>query len=194
MKIKRVGAYILDLIIVAFLSSLVAMIPIFNYDAKEVADKTLNYYEKYIGEDTGSADPDETALLEEYHEIAASTSPLTVITSFVTFIYFGVIAYICSGQTLGKKIMKIKVVPVSGKHLNPSLFILRSLLITSTIPNIVSTLALPLLKPTTWITFSGIIEQIQECLMLVILGFVIFREDERGLHDLICKTKVVETK
>lgn len=192
MKLKRVLAYLLDIIFVAFISAIVAMIPVFNYNANEITDKTFAYYEAYLGENTGSSDPDESELIEQYYEIEKSAASLTIITAFVTFIYFGVIAYIWNGQTLGKKIMKIKVVPINGNKLNPSLFILRSLLITTTIPSLINAITLSLLDATTWYTLSGVISQIQDCIGLIILGFVIFRDDERGLHDLICKTKVTE--
>ena len=90
--------------------------------------------------------------------------------------------------------MKIKVVPIKGNKLNPGLFILRTLLITSIIPNLISVISIFYLSPNTWYNLTGIISQIQEFFFLIILGFMIFRDDERGLHDLICQTKVIDTK
>ena len=96
------------------------------------------------------------------------------------------------GQTLGKKIQKIKVVPVEGKELNPHLFILRSVILTNLFPQIASICAILFLKEKQWILASGIISNISLTITFALVMVLIFRNDERSLHDLICKTKVIE--
>ena len=168
------------------------MIPIFKYDHVKVEEQTNELYSSIL--ETGSADVDEDILVTGLYNLERSSTSLTAITTFVTFIYFGVAAFINNGRTLGKMIMKIKVVPIKGNKLNPGLFILRTLLITSIIPNLISVISIFYLSPNTWYNLTGIISQIQEFFFLIILGFMIFRDDERGLHDLICQTKVIDTK
>ena len=41
---------------------------------------------------------------------------------------------------------------------------------------------------------SGILNRINMIIIFAIMGTIIFREDERGLHDLLAKTRVVSTK
>lgn len=192
MKLKRIFTYFIDLFFVSLISSIIVMIPIFKYDPVKVEEQTNELYSSIL--ETGSADVDEDILVTRLYNLERSSTSLTAITTFVTFIYFGVAAFINNGRTLGKMIMKIKVVPIKGNKLNPGLFILRTLLITSIIPNLISVISIFYLSPNTWYNLTGIISQIQELFFLIILGFMIFRDDERGLHDLICQTKVIDTK
>lgn len=192
MKLKRIFTYFIDLFFVSLISSIIVMIPIFKYDHVKVEEQTNELYSSIL--ETGSADVDEDILVTRLYNLERSSTSLTAITTFVTFIYFGVAAFINNGRTLGKMIMKIKVVPIKGNKLNPGLFILRTLLITSIIPNLISVISIFYLSPNTWYNLTGIISQIQEFFFLIILGFMIFRDDERGLHDLICQTKVIDTK
>ncbi len=192
MKLKRIFTYFIDLFFVSLISSIIVMIPIFKYDPVKVEEQTNELYSSIL--ETGSADVDEDILVTGLYNLERSSTSLTAITTFVTFIYFGVAAFINNGRTLGKMIMKIKVVPIKGNKLNPGLFILRTLLITSIIPNLISVISIFYLSPNTWYNLTGIISQIQEFFFLIILGFMIFRDDERGLHDLICQTKVIDTK
>lgn len=192
MKLKRIFTYFIDLFFVSLISSIIVMIPIFKYDHVKVEEQTNELYNSIL--ETGSADVDEDILVTELYNLEKSSTSLTAITTFVTFIYFGVAAFINNGRTLGKMIMKIKVVPIKGNKLNPGLFILRTLLITSIIPNLISVISIFYLSPNAWYNLTGIISQIQEFFFLIILGFMIFRDDERGLHDLICQTKVIDTK
>ena len=192
MKLKRIFTYFIDLFFVSLISSIIVMIPIFKYDPVKVEEQTNELYSSIL--ETGSADVDEDILVTRLYNLERSSTSLTAITTFITFIYFGVAAFINNGRTLGKMIMKIKVVPIKGNKLNPGLFILRTLLITSIIPNLISVISIFYLSPNTWYNLTGIISQIQEFFFLIILGFMIFRDDERGLHDLICQTKVIDTK
>lgn len=192
MKLKRIFTYFIDLFFVSLISSIIVMIPIFKYDHVKVEEQTNKLYSSIL--ETGSADVDEDILVTGLYNLERSSTSLTAITTFVTFIYFGVAAFINNGRTLGKMIMKIKVVPIKGNKLNPGLFILRTLLITSIIPNLISVISIFYLSPNAWYNLTGIISQIQEFFFLIILGFMIFRDDERGLHDLICQTKVIDTK
>lgn len=192
MKLKRIFTYFIDLFFVSLISSIIVMIPIFKYDHVKVEEQTNELYSSIL--ETGSADVDEDILVTGLYNLERSSTSLTAITTFVTFIYFGVAAFINNGRTLGKMIMKIKVVPIKGNKLNPGLFILRTLLITSIIPNLISVISIFYLSPNAWYNLTGIISQIQEFFFLIILGFMIFRDDERGLHDIICQTKVIDTK
>lgn len=192
MKLKRIFTYFIDLFFVSLISSIIVMIPIFKYDHVKVEEQTNELYSSIL--ETGSADVDEDILVTGLYNLERSSTSLTAITTFITFIYFGVAAFINNGRTLGKMIMKIKVVPIKGNKLNPGLFILRTLLITSIIPNLINVISIFYLSPNTWYNLTGIISQIQEFFFLIILGFMIFRDDERGLHDLICQTKVIDTK
>lgn len=188
MKIKRVFAYIIDYGIVYLISALLLMIPVFSYDQ----EKYLEYYKEYT---TIPEKITEETINNQYtilYKMTKLSKNSLVIEGIVTFTYFGIVAYLLKGQTLGKKAQKIKVVPLEGKELNPHLFMLRSVILTNLIPKIASIIAIMTLKEKQWILASGIISNISLTITFTLIAFLIFREDERSLHDIICKTKVIE--
>lgn len=191
MKLKRITAYILDILFVYFIAAALFMLPIFKNDYKNYMDTTTEYIE-YIAT-LGSGEADRDIELDYVYSISKSSQPLSIITCGLLFLYFGVFAYILKGQTLGKKIMKLKVVPDKGKNLDVNLFMIRTIILTNLLPKIASIIVLTKLSPSNWLIAENIISEISNIITFLILGFMIFRDDERGLHDLICKTKVVES-
>lgn len=188
MKIKRVFAYIIDYGIVYLISALLLMIPVFSYDQ----EKYLEYYKEYT---TIPEQITEETINNQYtilYKMTKLSKNSLVVEGIVTFTYFGIVAYLLKGQTIGKKAQKIKVVPLEGKELNPHLFMLRSVILTNLIPKIASIIAIMTLKEKQWILASGIISNISLTITFILIAFLIFREDERSLHDIICKTKVIE--
>lgn len=193
MKIKRIIAYVIDMAIVYLISSVILTMPIVNYDTK----KHLEYYEEYTDVLLSSEELTEEAIDKQYtlmYKMSYLAKNSLVVQALVTFGYFGIAAYLMKGQTLGKKIQKIKVVPISGQDMNPHLFILRSAILTNLIPQIASIISIYFLKQSAWITAESIIGNISMMITWALVLVLIFRNDERSLHDLICKTKVIEVK
>lgn len=194
MKIKRILAYLIDSFIVMILATLLFSL-CFKNSYNNYLDTSLEYFDELEKiEYSGSGDEDLSTLNELLYKTNKSAESLLVLKIGITFIYFGIIAYLLKGQTLGKKIFKIKVVSVDKKELNPSLFILRSVILTNLIPQIISLLVLMFASQSTWEVITNYIGYLEYIIIFIIIGFVIFRDDERGLHDLIAHTKVISTK
>ncbi len=193
MKLKRIIAYIFDIFLVSIISSLA--FSLFTSSEK------LNEYEDLYNEsaevlfNVGSGEVSEDTLIDLTYRMQLATKSSQIINIGLLIIYFGVFGYLKKGQTLGKKIMKIKVAPVGNKkELNPSLYMLRSVLVTNLIPKLIALIALLVCSKNTWYEITNITSNISSLLLFIMVGFMIFRDDERGLHDLICQTKVISTK
>lgn len=192
MKIKRILAYAIDIIIVNIIASLIFMLPIFENDYQTYTEKTEEYTNYILN--IGSGELDYDIELDYAYTITQSSQPLLIITSGLLILYFGVFAYFFKGQTLGKKITKLKVVSIDKDKLNPNLFMIRAIILTNLLPKIASIISIMYLSKSKWIIAENIIAQISNLILFIIIGFMIFRDDERGLHDVICKTKVIDTK
>lgn len=188
MKIKRIAAYIIDYGIVYLISAILLMIPAFSFNQEQY----LEYYEEYMNIPTEITEETMNKQYSLLYDMTKLSKNSLIIEATVTFAYFGIAAYLMKGQTLGKKLKKIKVVSTNDKELNPHLFMLRSVILTNIIPKIASILAIFFLKEKNWILAEGLISNISITITFVLIAFLIFREDERSLHDLICKTKVIE--
>ncbi len=190
MKIKRVVAYLLDFFLVTFISTLIFYLPIFHKDFEEYNKYSQTEVDIVMGKDEKEYSEDELNTLE--YNLNRSMLPVLIINLGMLNIYFGVLQYCFNGQTLGKKLMKIRVVSNEKKKINPSLFMLRSVLVSNSIPSLINILLLLFVSKETWVEYYSYCGLLQSTLTLLMLGFVLFREDERGLHDLISNTKVIK--
>lgn len=191
MKVKRVFAYIIDIIIVYLISAIILSIPVISYDTEEY----MNYYKEYtkvISETKEMTDDVIDSQNKLMYKMSYLAKNSLVIQAIVTFGYFGIAAYLMEGQTIGKKIQKIKVVSNDNKELNQHLFILRSVILTNLIPQVASIIAIFTLKQNNWIIAESIIGNISLVISFALILVLIFRTDERSIHDIICKTKVIE--
>jgi len=134
-------------------------------------------------------------IVEDYdYELSKTGVSNSVITLVCTLLYFGVIQYFLKGQTIGKKILKLKVVSASDKELNILNYILRSLIVNDVLLNIVGILFLVLTSKSVYLQANNIVGILISITEAVIIFLVMTREDQRGLHDLLFNTKVISTE
>lgn len=187
---ERLGSYILDSFIVSIIFSLICMgISTTESNTKKMMaelddklmDKTITV-EQYA---------------EEYQELLYDYQKenilVTSISISLTIAYYAIFQYMNKGQTLGKKIMRIKVV---DKDTEKPLTILKGCLRSTFIYNILSgTICIPLLyilkENTYFITYSMLVI-IEMIFILISAMFVLYRKDKRGLHDIITNTVVIK--
>ena len=138
MKIKRLFAYILDIIIITMISSLIfSMFDSARVAYQQTSQELLDFFQT-----SGSAQIDMDVLNDLLYRNAYDSRILTIIEMAVTVLYFGVIQFIANGQTLGKYLLKIRVKAVDDKTLNPGLFILRTIVLHNVLFNLISVIGL----------------------------------------------------
>ncbi len=191
MKFKRLVAYLIDITIISFIASLIMNLPILNTDYEEYQKTITKYTEKIMN--SGSEDLTKEDLIDITYNIQVSSQSVSIITIGLLIIYFGVIGFLCKGQTIGKKIMHLQIVSSNENPINPGLFILREIIVTNVIPRVALIIVTMYFTSSTWYNLTSIIGNIEYLIIFIIFGFMIFRDDERGLHDIICKTKVIQT-
>lgn len=240
--IKRVLAYMIDLIIIITITSLITYIPIFDkkmdsYEKKynEYQDKYNEYadylklleesykddeideeeYTKLTGEEKYQTNIKEyyednkisqgeykkivNELNEDYSTIANNyTYKLnklgsfnSIITLICTLLYFGIFQYLLKGQTIGKKILKLKVVSASNKKINILNYILRSLIVNDILLNGVGVIFLLTTSKKVYLQANNILGILISISEAIIIFLVVSRDDHRGLHDLLFNTQVI---
>lgn len=118
----------------------------------------------------------------------------SIVTLSTTLVYFGIIAYIFKGQTLGKKLLNLQIVSANDKKLTIFNYLLRSLIVNNVLLNGINLIFLGFASKETFLSCNNIISLLVSLIEATIIYLVIIRTDHRGLHDLICNTKVIETK
>lgn len=187
---KRVLAYLVDILIITIISSLLTMfIPASDEYTKASEKLTI------VMEDYTSGEIEDEEYLEKVNDISyvlnKESLSVSIVTVVITTIYFVVIAYYMNGQTLGKKLMKIKIISTSDSKLSMNKLLLRSLIIDSILLNVISILTILFMSKSLYLKTYDIISTIFGIIYIGIFAMILFRQDGMGLHDIIAKTKVV---
>ena len=146
------------------------------------AEKKLESYKKEYAEN-----------IKKYnYELTMNSVFPTVMSMCVVILYFGILQYFMNGQTLGKKLMKIRVVKNKEGKLNIVNFILRCIILNGVIANIIIVIFVKVLSVNDFYNASYIVSNMQSIIELIILIMIFMTADNRGLHDYIANTKIVE--
>lgn len=187
---KRMGAFILDYFIIVLAISLIT-VGFSNNKTEELANEMSKLLENYQkGEITFNDYKDKT--YEINYELQKSNLTINVVSVTLYVGYFIIFATLNKGQTLGKKILKIKVVNKDGNI--PSIWnmLLRSLFIYNIISALFSIIFVNLLNINTFTYIYTIIGYVEFFVIFVSFFMVTYRKDGRGLHDIIAGTNVIE--
>ena len=131
----------------------------------------------------------------QYADITKKVDKLEIVDNLLNFIYiimlFVYIPFFLKGQTLGMKLAKIKVVKSNGDKARMLDYLFRSLLIYMLGYLLITITCLFLVSSLTYLIVS-IISAILVFLLVIISTFMIlYRNDQRGLHDILTRTKII---
>ena len=182
---RRILAYFIDILLVTFAASMLASISYLN----PKLDKYNEIYEEYTKLiETDITEIDQDQLNDLNYKLEKNNIYGAIISITLTFAYFVVFQKYNDGQTLGKKLTKIKI---EG---NKSLisYLLRSLVLHNIFINGLKLILILNMSQAKYISISRILYVVELFIEVTILTMVLMREDKRGLHDLIADTKVVD--
>lgn len=184
---KRIFAYMIDyFIILLVLSFITANINV----GSDITEKVNNLTNEYKNGNITIEEYNEEVLPLNY-ELTKRKLPVNVITCVIIIGYYIVFAYFNKGQTLGKKICKIRVVNDKGERASIWNILIRSLFIYGIITTLYSLISINFLDIESF-NYSVSVVSVIECLFIVIsLLMMLYKKDGRGLHDIIAKTKVI---
>ena len=135
--VQRFIAFLLDICI---LSSIASLISYPFLDAKSIDKLNKNSSEVIEKYTTGEIDMD--TYVDEVkgisYQLSQKQGVVSLVTLFLAVLYFIVYQYYNNGQTIGKKLMKIKVVSSTDKEITMNSFIFRSLIVNSILVDMIS--------------------------------------------------------
>ena len=195
MKFKRLIAFLLDMILVYIFANLLFMV-CFN----DSYVKNLKSSEEYLSTinsilEANKKEKDKQVILDKTKEInynfLKSGTTLTIITLTIEIMYFVFAQYFNKGQTLGKKLMKIRIKQQDEEKLNAGLFVLRESVLFVLPIQIIDVICLISTKMNTYFIINNATTNIQNLITIAIIAFILFRSDGRGLHEMLSHTEVV---
>ena len=186
----RLTAYIIDVIIISLITSIIfTSIPTNNKELEKqlssLQDEVLSNnitYEEFVDE-----------YQDLYYKNKKDTMTQSAITLTITIAYFVIFQYMNKGQTIGKKILHLRVVDNNTeKPLSIFKELIRSLLIWNILSGTLGIVLIYILNKESYITSYLIISSLESIFIFITAMFTLYRKDNRGLHDIIINSKVIK--
>lgn len=190
-EFKRVLSYIIDLLVVLLITSLICLIipkennlykvqESMNLLNEQILKKEINfptYFNNY------------SILI---HEIDGYNYINYIVTLIIIILYFIILPKLLKGQTIGMKLLKLRLIEKNKDEISLRTLIIRSLIFNG-ILYFIGLIILHLLFNDKIYFISVIILGIIQILLVITSCFmIIYRKDKRGLHDILSSSKVIE--
>lgn len=186
----RLVAHVVDVIIVSMVASLICyFIPMNNYN--ELQQELTSVQEKFLNEEISEKEYfNQTALIS--YDLDYAAVPSYIVQVALLILYYVVFQFYNKGQTIGKKLMKIRVVACDEKcELTINDYIYRSVILNALLANFLIIIFVLFLDRNYYFYTSFTLQIVQIVLSLITIFMVLFKKDGRGLHDMVAHSKVV---
>ena len=185
---KRFLAFIIDSIIISFVCTLIVMPFLDSNKINKLSDNTKSIVEDYTNNKISIEEYTDQLNNIEY-QLSKEMGLYSLLMLVVGISYYGIYQYKTS-KTLGKKLMHIKLDSNDGElTLNQVLF--RCLIINCLIFSFIELVFLVFANSSIYLVASSTLHMIYYFILISSFFMITFRKDKRGLHDVICNTKVV---
>lgn len=187
MNKKRFLAFILDMIILGFISWIIYMIIPDNQNVINL-EKELNIVSNNFFNQTINFKEYFNQVISINLDLSKANLLYSILDIVLTIIYFIGLPLNNSNQTLGMKAMKIKL---SG-DVNFNNLLIRVFIINGVLISLLSIALIYVMSAKAYFITTFILAIIQFVLMVACIVTVVNSKDNRGLHDKLSKTHIEE--
>lgn len=188
---KRVLAYLIDIILVSIVATLIAL-PFRTESIKKVDNQIVEVTQKAL-QGKIKAEAYTVQLNELAYQKAKLDGISNIIVILISVLNFIVYQGITKGQTIGKKLLKIKIIKINGNELTFNDLIFRNLLNNFIFFDILLAV-FALIGRKTYIYGYKSINIIETILIIVSVFMIAVRKDGRSIMDLLTNTMVVKVE
>ena len=187
---QRVLAFLIDLVLLSIICSLITMFVPVNDTATKLYEEQNRVLEGYVD---GSVSMKEyvNQMVDLGYDISRQTVIVSIVTIVISLLYYVVYPCYNNGQTLGKKLMKIKIKKTNDTELSMNDLLIRSMINNSILVNIINVILVLFLSKNLYLSTSSLVSFIQYLVLIISLIMIAFTKNAQGLHDKVCKTEVV---
>lgn len=188
---KRFLAYLVDIILVSIVATIIAL-PFRTESIEKVDNQIIEVTQKAL-QGKIKTEAYTTQLNELAYQKAKLDGISNIIIILISVLNFIVYQGITKGQTIGKKLLKIKIVKINGNELTFNDLIFRNLLNNFIFFDILlAVFALIGRKP--YIYGYRSINIVETILLIVSVFMIAIRKDGRSVMDLLTNTMVVKVE
>ena len=184
---ERIGAYIIDLLIVGFLTSIIT----YAVPAREnnTGDELFNLINNYKTGEISSSE-----YYKEYQDIVYKSNKEgvseTALGLVITIAYFAIFEYLNKGKTIGKLALGLKTVTKDNREPKFINILLRSLVPFGILTTTINLILINSVKKAIYLKVYPIVGLFETMFILVTIVLIAKKRD--GLHDLLAGTKVIK--
>ena len=186
---KRLLAYVIDTIILTLIIGVLSSV-VSNKQYEKASEEYMRLQESYMKQEITITEY-QNDIKPIVYDMQKSSVTINTVSVLLSIAYFIVFQYLNRGQTIGKKLMRIKI---TENNKEPSLkaMVIRTIIINSILTGILNIVLIYLLNKNTYYTGYQIVSYIELAFAFISALFIIYRKDKLGLHDIIAKTEVIE--
>lgn len=194
---QRLLAYLIDIFIVSFIFSIFSVfIP--NNEISEYNKKLSDAESKMIETMQSGNSDNYKEMLDEVVSIQYEMSRASILRDSVLFVitfgYFVILQFCLKGKTIGKMILKIKVVQKNNKEPSMGAILLRTFIVQGLLSSFIAIVTILFIDKNFYTYFNGIISVASSIFIIVSALMILYRKDKKGLHDMMAGTSVVSYK
>lgn len=191
---QRLFAYFIDYLIISVVFSLFALS--FNTtkltSINDEINNTMNEIVNISSEEEQNLDDLNNKLIDLQYEYQQESKLASGISLLITFAYFTVFQFLNKGQTIGKKLLKIKVVNKEEKEPSFVTMFLRTFIVQGILTTGLSLIGIFVLDKELYMETYFILNSLMSIFVVVCALMVLYRKDRRGLHDMMAGSLVVK--
>ena len=187
---QRLGAYVIDFMIVAVIASILSTPFIKTKEVETLEKQYTEITEKYVNQSIDSKEYTAEIINIQY-QLSQVNGLVTIITILISVLYFVVFQLYYHGQTIGKKLLKIKVISTKG-DLSMNQMIFRSFIANNILLDIISIIFVMFSSKTIYFYCVGMFSILQYVLIITSFFMIIFTKEGLALQDKLVHTKVVK--
>ena len=190
---KRLLAYLIDIIILSLILTFVGLFIPSNSNLVNLNNELMSVNNNFMNQEI-----DAITFINQYSNIGYSIGRELFLSNLISvvigIVYFIVFPLYNGGQSIGKKVIGLKIVSVDDSDVSSNSLLIRYLLMESIGATIISMCLIFVIKDFYYILCDSILSFLQFLVVIISVFMVIYRRDKRSLPDLIAGTKVIEVK
>lgn len=189
---QRFVAFMIDLFLVSALTTLVTTFIPTNGTIDKLYDQQTKIIESYTSQKI-TMEEYVNQLVDISYDIAKQTGIATLVGIAISLLYYVLYVYKNDGQTIGKKMMKIKIKKKNDDQLTMNDLLFRTMILQGTLVSIIGFCTILFLDKDTYLATNSLLNLVQYSILLVSFFLIAFTKEKQGLHDKLVGTIVVCT-